>query len=288
MKSSAKFLFLSIFILLQCKAFAENTMQVQYWDWGKTPIRDDFQFALLRLILEETKDKYGGYELQRVTAPLSTARVRRELNRGKLFNVQIAPWRPILEKEPISRIDVDLYKGLLGCRLLIIRKEDLKQFAKVKTLKELQVYTAGVGRGWVDADVFLHNGFTVNSGASFDTLLPMLSAKRFDFVSLGVMEARELLSQSELGQTLITIEAPLIYMPLPFVVYVNNSEPLLAKRIAEGLELVTLDGSYDVVFERTYGQFLQYVRKNRQHFILLKNNTLPESMRQTPEFIGLE
>jgi ABC-type amino acid transport substrate-binding protein len=279
------FLMLPGMLLLPGKAAAAKpTMEVRYWDWGHTPLRDNYQFELLQLVLDKTRPTYGDYALTRVTTFFTTARVRRELSRGKVFNVQAAPWRPATMKnlEPALRVDIDICKGLIGYRQLIIAADNQQSFLKIDHLEQLKEYTVGIGRGWVDTDIFLDNGFKVNSAANFETLLPMLVAKRFDFLSLSVIEADEAIKNSGFSDSILVADKPLLYMPLPFVFYVSIHEPLLAQRINDGLNIAMTDGSFDTLFDNHFAPYIQFIQQNKEQFLILENQSLPQAMQIKP------
>lgn len=265
----------------------ESSMDVRYWDWGNTPLRDNYQFELLHLVLDKTRPVYGDYTLTRVSTFLTPARVRRELSRGKIFNVQAAPWRPLTIKnsEPAIRIDIDMTKGLMGYRQLVINSSDQPLFSTINQLNQLKEYVVGVGKGWVDAEIFNDNGFRVNSAANFETLLPMLASRRFDFISLSVIEAEQAINNSGFKGSMSIADGPLLYMPLPFVFYVSIHEPELAKRIHDGLKLSMADGSFDLLFDNHFSPYIQYIREHRNQFLILQNRHLPETMRNKPEFL---
>jgi hypothetical protein len=278
---------LSLSPLCQAKDAHRAVMEIRYWDWGHTPIRDNYQFELLQLILDKTRPLYGDYALTRVTTFFTTARVRRELSRGKVFNVQAAPWRPTTanDREPVIRIDIDICKGIIGYRHLIIAADSQQEFTSIDSFAKLKERIAGVGKGWVDTDIFLDNGFKVNSAANFETLLPMLVAKRFDFLSLSVIESEEALRNSKYKESLLIADKPLLYMPLPFVFYVSIQEPELAKRIELGLNQTMKDGSFDALFEKTFALYTAKIRSHKNSFLYLKNGRLPENMQIEPVFL---
>jgi hypothetical protein len=58
------------------------------------------------------------------------------LQTGRILNVYIAVTNPGWEKETIA-IKLPIRKGLLNYRLLLVHKDDLPLFEKIKTLKEL-------------------------------------------------------------------------------------------------------------------------------------------------------
>lgn len=66
---------------------AAPVMAYRYWDWGRTPRRDDYQVAALTLALEKTVASYGPFSVTRVSDPMSTARVHREANTLSLIHI---------------------------------------------------------------------------------------------------------------------------------------------------------------------------------------------------------
>nr|WP_324257653.1 hypothetical protein [Cellvibrio fontiphilus] len=269
----------------------QATPEYRYWDWGVTPKRDDYQVRLLRLALEKTRASHGEFRIVRVKARFSTPRVRRELSRGKIINVQVGPWRRLSQSldrgaDPAIRIDIPIDKGLWGYRHVIIRRENLARFAAIEGARELRQMLAGQVRGWVDIDIYRANGFRVADSSNIGNLLAMLNAKRYDYVPMGIVEAPLLLaSKGEKAEQMLVAPAPLIYFPLPFVFYLSIHEPEMAQRLEQGLRVAQADGSFDALFAQTFAAELEMIRAYQGGYIQLDNPLLPPAMRGSPAFL---
>lgn len=269
----------------------KETMEYRYWDWGVTPKRDDYQVQLLRLALDKTRSSHGAFKILRVKAEFSTPRVRRELSRGKIINVQVGPWRRVSQSvgrsaDPAMRIDIPLYKGLLGYRHLIVRSEDQARFAAITQVSALKRLVAGQVRGWVDTDVYRANGYQVQDSSNISNVLAMLNAKRYDYVPMSIVEAPLLLeSQAERGYKMVVAQRPLLYFPLPFVFYVSIHESELARRLEEGLRIAQSDGSFDELFTRTFAAEIALIKQQQGDYFVLHNPLLPAHLQKVPSFL---
>lgn len=173
-------------------------------------------------------------------------------------------------------VRIPLVKGLLGHRVLIIRKEDQDKFAAVNTIKDLQQYTAGQGHDWPDTKILRANQFTVVTTSTYDGLFEMLSAQRFDFFPRGINEAWQEIEAQE-NSNMIVENNILLYYPSPIYFFVNNHDKLLAKRLEKGLKLSLADGSFDQLFYSYHAHKKMFAigRLNQRKFITLSNPLLP-------------
>lgn len=265
---------------------ARQAMQFRYWDWGATPKRDDYQFALLKLALDKTVADYGPYELHRVLRSYSTSRLRREINRGTVVNVHAGPWRPMevsADKlaERSLRVQVPVLKDLLGYRKLLIRRDDLDRFMAIRSADELKRLVVGQASGWVDVQIYQHNGYRVNDSANPSTLFDMLAKKRFDYIPISVMDVRTVLdNRPGLDDELMLLPDITLYFPLPIIFYVNKHEPLLAERLEAGLKLARQDGAFEHLFKTSFAQELQLIRAPASRRFVLSNPFVPPELAQ--------
>lgn len=287
---SACLCLLPAFLLGSAPVRASEAMEYRYWDWGVTPKRDDYQVQLLRLALEKTRATHGAFKIVRVKTEFSTPRVRRELSRGKIINLQAGPWRRVNQVagrgDPAIRIDIPLYNGLLGYRHLIIRDEDQAHFAAITEVSGLKSRVAGQVRGWVDAEIYRANGFHVEDSSNINNVLAMLNAKRYDYVPMSIVEAPLLLeSQAERGYKMVVAQRPLLYFPLPFVFYMSIHEPALAQRLEQGLRLAQADGSFAALLARSFAAEIAMIRQQQDDYFVLHNPLLPVYLSQAPGFL---
>jgi len=91
-------------------------------------------------------------------------------------------------EDTLLPIRIPLYKGLLGHRIFIIRKDDQPRFDKIKTVEDLRGITFGQGKTWADTEILRSNNFTVITANKYQGLFYMLDGSRFDAFPRGVQE----------------------------------------------------------------------------------------------------
>ncbi|HWW72465.1 MAG TPA: hypothetical protein VN089_21195 [Duganella sp.] len=265
---------------------ASGTMVYRYWDWGKTPRRDQYQGEALELALRKTTPVYGPYSVVRVRETMSTSRLRREIHSGKRLNVHAGPWRDLNADDPLERslmIGTPVLGGLLGYRQLIVRSQDLPKFKAITSAAQLKALVAGQGRGWVDVDVLRHNGYPVVDSGNITTLLDMLDSRRFDYLPISVVEADFLLKDhQQLAANLALVPGLMLYYPLPTVYYVSANEPKLAERLETGLALAKRDGSLDALTARHFKKEIQQVKASAGRCFILDHPFLPKIYAAEP------
>lgn len=243
---------------------------IRYWDWGRTPKRDDYQFAVLRLALDKSTARYGAYDLTRVVADYSTLRSRQEVSEGTTVNVQAGPWRPLSQADPSDRriaVNVPIMAGLLGYRFLLIRKEDLARFDAVRQAADLKTMVAGQGRLWAELGLYRRNGYRVMDSGNINTLIAMLASRRFDYLPMSVTEAGTALTlHPELADRLTVAPNLMISYPLPTVFYVSARYPELAARLEHGLKMASRDGSLDGLLHDYFDQEIASLAAVTRHF----------------------
>ncbi len=277
------------FTLLGIACFAHSgDMVYRYWDWAKTPKRDNYQFYLLNTILEKTSPEYGDYALYRVMESFSTSRVRREINDGDRINVRVGPYSiadyEVPEAEKNLSIDMPIAANLLGYRRLIIRKADLNKFRAIKTEAALKKLTMGQGRGWEDVKLYRAAGYKVDDNANVDTLFQMLVRGRFDYVSMSVIEVESVLADERFSSLLALAPRTYLYYPLPLVYHVSADRPELAERIARGLEIARLDGSREALLTRFFSSEIEQLKQPENTFFKVDNLNIPEHIEVITPF----
>ncbi|CAM3681915.1 hypothetical protein VA7868_04231 [Vibrio aerogenes CECT 7868] len=167
-------------------------------------------------------------------------------------------------------------EGILGCRLLIIRRNDIPLFQSV-TLDLLQEKTAGIPATWADADIFRHNHLPVCEAGNIRDILHALQQGECDYVSLGINEAEEILSQHpEIAKDLCIEPTTLIYYPLPLVFYVSPLRPDLKRLLNTRAQHCCESGEMAQLVYRHYGKYIRRARLKHRHVIYLDNPFLPE------------
>ncbi|SFG02652.1 amino acid ABC transporter substrate-binding protein, PAAT family [Duganella sp. CF458] len=237
-----------------------------------------FDWIVLRAALEKTAAKYGPFTLAQSQAPFSVPRMLQELSRpGGTVNVIARATHRDLETQfqPI-RIPID--RGLMGLRLLLVRKSDLPRFARVRTLADLRHLSAGQGKGWVDASVLSAAGISVVESPRPGSLFGMLEAGRFDFFPRALDEAPREYDVISKSHTEIVIEPTLMLRyPLPRYFFVRRDAEgaKLAERIKTGLEMMLKDGSLVALFHQHKDPLIERAQIGKRRIIELQNPALP-------------
>ena len=84
-------------------------------------------------------------------------------------------------------VRVPTRRGLLGFRLLLIRRQRQSEFRNIRSLDELRRFSIGQGFAWSDAEILRSQGLRVETG-SYEGLFRMLAAGRFDCYPRGINE----------------------------------------------------------------------------------------------------
>lgn len=144
---------------------------------------------LLKLLEEALRRSDSGYQVQEMSTQMNQKRKVEEALAGTV-DVFWSMTSKELE-ETVLPVRIPLFKGLLGNRLLIIRKSDEARFANVKTMADFRQLKAGQNRYWPDAKILEANGLPVVTSYQYTNLYSMLEGGRFDYLALGAQEIGE-------------------------------------------------------------------------------------------------
>lgn len=243
--------------------------------------RYEYDWAVLRAALQKTEPHYGPFELHQSSHAMSPQRVAQELRMpGGRINIFARATSRELEQQFLPvRLPID--KGLLGYRLFLVRDEDLPRFAAVRTLDDLRKLRAGQGKDWIDVPILQKAGFQVVQGTSYPGLFAMLTAGRFDFFSRGIDEAQREFRERAAAFPHMAIEPTLLLQyPLPLYFFTRRDDEgrLLARRIAEGMEIMIKDGTLNALFQQYKGASIKAGGLQRRRVLQVQNPYLtPET-----------
>lgn len=254
--------------------------QVALWNGNKTQSRQVYEREILQAALEATRQTHGPWTLREDLTDYPRAEDEAGVFRVKGFDIfgtvagnqKLANERKILIPHP-------LMKGILGYRILIVRKADSQTFAAIKSAEELKKLRMGIPATWADAGLFRHNGYRVVEKGSFDDLFHRLENNEFDYVTFGANEIAGVFSERAAASGKLVIEPSLlVYYPFPLVFYVNPDKSALAERVAAGLQTIGANGELDKIFNRYYGDVLARLNLSGRKRIILENPILPQEM----------
>lgn len=240
-----------------------------------------YDYDLLRLALEKTRNEYGPYELRSSEVGMSQARAAEEISAGSGKATIFARSTTPEHETRMLPIRIPLDKGLISYRIFLIREEDQWRFSSVRTLDDLRKLSVGSYTTWADTKILRDNGFNVVTGESYEGLFKMLVANRFDFFSRSVDEAyREYEERKEQLPTMKVEDALLLHFPTTRYFFVQRSAngEKLAKRVEQGLNLMIKDGSFDVLFRKYKEPLIERAHlKTRRLFRIPNPHLSPET-----------
>jgi ABC-type amino acid transport substrate-binding protein len=231
-----------------------------------TDRRPGYYVGVLELALKKSGEPY---RLQASGQAMVSPRVAQQIEDHDGINVSWWPATPDLEQHLLPiRIPID--KGMLGWRLLLIRKTDRERYAGISTLPQLRALSAGQQRDWSDATILRANGLPVVPAALYQPMFQMLASGRFDYFPRGVGEIwNEAQQHGALG---LEVEPHLaLHYPVQTYFFVNKQDTALAQRIERGLRAAIKDGSFDALFEQYNGDSIRRARLNSRTVFELRN-----------------
>ncbi|MCE4555194.1 transporter substrate-binding domain-containing protein [Pelomonas cellulosilytica] len=170
------------------------------------------------------------------------------------------------------RIPID--RGLLGWRLLLVRRAELDAWAQVAGLEELRGRLAGQGHDWPDTTILRANGLQVGTSSDYDALFRMLAAGRIDYFPRSILEIDAEVARNLHPELAIAPDLMLHY-PAAAYLFVGPHRPQLAADLLGGLEAAVTDGSFQRLHREFYGAVLNAHPVSPGRVIKLRNPLLP-------------
>jgi hypothetical protein len=218
---------------------------------------------------------YAGqpHTIEPTTYKMGQTRALVELQNGRAIDVlwTMSSRRREAELLPV-RIPLDM--GLIGWRLLLIRRSDAARFDAIRSPAALQQLAALQGHDWPDTDILRANGYRVETGSDYAGMFKMLSSSRADYFPRSVFEVWNELDAFHWNDLMVAPGLALHY-PSAFYFFVRKSNPALAESIQSGLERMLADGSYARVFNDYFGEVLRRSALPLRRIFELNNPLLP-------------
>lgn len=229
--------------------------------------------GLLKLALSKVPQKY---ELVEAVPNTSEERVVSQLVDNKMDVVWYATTDDLEER--LLPIRIPIYRGLLGYRVLMIKKGTQHKFDGIKTREDLQRISLGQGRFWADTTVLTANNLNVVKVLKYEGLFHMLDGERFDAFPRGAHEPWS--EMQRYPQLALEVEQNLLLSYTnPFYFFVNKSNTQLASEIERGLRIAIEDGSFNDYFfnDPTVKDVMTKANLHSRTIIKLDNPSLPKN-----------
>lgn len=240
----------SVLVIKHAQAESQNDPRNQYF------------LDLLRLTLDKTVDADGAYSIQACDQRMPQRRALKQMQKQRCINLVWTMTSAEREQQALA-IRIPLLKGLLGQRVLMIRKQDAARFKDIETLSQLGEMIAGQGIGWPDVDILKANQLPVIEGPLYEGLFIMLQRGRFDYMPRGLTEFELELEQRAYLNLMVEPHLLLSYTS-PVYFFVSRDNHQLATRLEKGLRLAIEDGSFEALFRRyNYHKLVELLEQRR-------------------------
>lgn len=233
--------------------------------------RSEYFIRVLELALQRSQDKYGEFNLQEGSTNDDQTVVLKQLREGQEYEV-VHTMTHAGRERLLRPIRIPLTKGLLGLRLLLVRKEDVAKFSKNMDEAELKKMLFGQGSSWPDTQILELNGYRVEKIKQYQNLFKALKDGEIDAFPRSVVEIYDelLIHQSQLAVApgiALRYDAPVYFFVSP-----KNKE--LAERLEYGLKKALFDGSFNRLFETYLGKHVKQADLDGRKIIKLQNPLL--------------
>jgi len=236
-----------------------------------------YRWKLLELSLNHTRATDGPFEMASYDSRLGEVSQSRSIVLLKTGNVDVLTFGSTKEREAELRpIKIDILRGMLGYRILLIRKDDEARFAAIDPSALSQQISLGFNSQWADLDILTSNGFKVVTSAGYDNLFFMLAAGRFDAFPRGLNEAAREIEDRKQELPTLTMEKTLaLFANYPVFFWVRKNDAALADRIERGLKLSLADGSFRQLFQHYHAREIEQIKQEKRRVLKLNNPSLP-------------
>jgi ABC-type amino acid transport substrate-binding protein len=228
---------------------------------------------LLRLALARSG---GDYQLQPSPKAMPQSRAEQSLEQNDGVVQLMWTMTTRTREEILLPVRIPIYKGLIGWRVPLVRREDKGWLAQVQGVEDLKPMRFGQRADWPDTRILRDNGLQVITSQSYESLFRMLDAGRFDLFPREVVVVwDEQARASEAGLALEVDEHIVLHYPTAFYFFTSRARADLAGAIERGLEAMIADGSYEQLFQQHHGATLQRAGLEKRRVIELENLDLP-------------
>lgn len=247
--------------------------------------RSEIPIRVLREALDSTTDIYGPYEIS-PTPPMHEKFRPLALEHGDNgINVAIFPSSQAYADKLIA-VPIPIDRGMLGYALLLIRSKDRQKFDAVQSIEDLKKLRLGTIGSWLSVDILKSSGINVETSPTFEGLLRMLNAGRFDALTCTFPTGVEVYDKYVSSYPDIVIEDRLmLHYPFPSYFWFRNTDDgrRRAERVRKGLESMVQDGRLKKIFYEAYGTSLARLPSERWRVIELPNPAIgPEDALERP------
>lgn len=235
-----------LLLTLSCNALA---LQLTY---SRESDREPFCNYVKELVTRALKIQGLDYPLQPSEQLFSQQRALTELRLDRNLNLY---WTMTSQQreQGLQVLRIPLLKGMLGQRLLVIRKGD-QRFAQIETESQLQRFSFGQGHDWPDSDILESGGLKVVRSSNYIGIMEMLERQRFDAFPLAINEIWQEVDKRPHLDVEVSEQVLLSYLA-PVFIFLHPSQQRLGTQLQTGLLQLIENGEFDRIFDRHFGVY---------------------------------
>lgn len=256
-----------MFIFDTQTAFADATVIRYSRPAARTGSHFDYVHELLAEALSLSSHKY---QLLPSKATMQQGRAVHEMKNGT-GEVDLLWSMSTDEREKaLIAIKIPIDKGLLGWRIPFVLSENRQMFKTIRTLRDMENYSAGQELDWPDVKILESNGLKVNTANSYEALFSMLEARRFDYFPRSVME---IWKEQELhvGKNLLISPDIALHYPAAYYFFVTPTKRQFAEDLNNGLEIMVRNGQFEKLFLKYHQTAIQKAGLKQRTVLELQN-----------------
>lgn len=234
--------------------------------------RKNYPIAAIKLALDKTQVKYGGYSLNYI-AEMNTQRLLAAARANIFPNliVQAGYDDAIFAKNGLTFVDVPFDLGISSYRICFIHSSLQMELKDIKGIEPLKRFSILQGVGWPDTKILRRNGFNVIESNSYDGLFKMIPARRGDLFCRGINELKKEYDNFKHLEGLAYDSSFALFYPLPRFFYLNEVNQELKNRLREGFELAYKDGSLKRLLFEFYAEDVRFAKMSARQLFQLEN-----------------
>lgn len=236
----------------------------------------DPQLAYVRRVVELALERAGNrLEIQTVDLDMAQGRTLLELAAGRSpIDLMWTVTDRQRESSGLLPVRIPIDRGLMGWRLLLVRRRELAQWRQVHGLAELRQHLAGQGHDWPDTLILRANGLPVGTSSGYEALFRMLAAGRIDYFPRSILEIDAEMA-GDRHPELSILPGLMLHYPAAAYLFVSPTRPELAAELKTGLEAAVADGSFQRLHREFYGPVLRAHPVAPRQVLKLSNPLLP-------------
>jgi len=211
---------------------------------GKDVERDIYRTELVKMILDNTRIDY------KILYFKENGDHQAQINWVKNGRITISTFGSSAQQEKVLiPIRIPIFKGLIGYRIFLIKKNDQDKFNNIRSLHDLRQLKGAQGIGWTDLTILQDAGLPQEILPGNIIYRILNRGGRVDYFPRAVYEAVGEIQTMQLKHPDIAIEKKILLVyPFAMYFYVSPRYSALAKAFDKSFQELVADGSFDRFF----------------------------------------